>query len=74
MEKIHVCPTVHTVLLQFNKSLFVLYNATPESVNCSLKSGKTFLQLDLQKKNFVKQIENFPQHLSEKFIGDDSSL
>ena len=27
-------------------------------------------KVDLQK-NFVKRIENLPQHLSEKFIGDN---
>ena len=41
-------------------------------MNCSLflkNLEKTFLQFDLQKKkNFVKHIENLPQHLSEKFI------
>ena len=26
------------------------------------------------KKNFVKHIENLPQHISDKFIGDDSSI
>ena len=32
---------------------------------------KTFLQFDLQKKNFVKHVENLPQHSSEKFIGNN---
>ena len=32
-----------------------------------------FLQFDLQK-NFVKHVENSPQHLSEKFIGDNLSI
>ena len=27
-----------------------------------------------KKKNFVKHIENLPQHLSEKFIGDSLSI
>ena len=31
------------------------------------------MQCDLQK-NFVKRIENLPQHLSEKFIGDNLSI
>ena len=59
----------------FKTSLFVLFNATAESVNCSL-----FLK-NLEKhfcnvtgKNFVKHIENLPQHLSEKCIGDNSSI
>ena len=33
----------------------------------------TFLQCDLQK-YFVKRFENLPQHLSEKFIGDNLSI
>ena len=48
-----------------------------ESVNCSLFlkiPEKTSLQFDLQKKNFVKHIENLPKHLSEKFIGDNLSI
>ena len=56
---------------------FVLLNFTAESVNCSLfvkNLEKTFLQFDLQKKNFIKQIENLPQDLSEKFIGDNLSI
>ena len=28
----------------------------------------------LKEKNFVKHIENLPQHLSEKFIGDNLSI
>ena len=50
MGKIH---GVHKVLLQFKKSLFALFNATAESVNCSLflkNPGKACLQFDLQKK------------------------
>ena len=57
-------------------SLFVLFNATAESVNCSffLKNLEThFCKCDLQK-NFVKRIANLPQHLSEKFIGDNLSV
>ena len=48
MEKIH---GVHIVLLLF-KIFFVLFDATTESVNCSVlqKSIKTFLQFDLAKK------------------------
>ena len=70
MEKTH---GVHKVLLQFKKSLFVLFNATVECLNSSLilkNFVKTFLQLDLCEKNFVKHIENLPQHLSKKFIRD----
>ena len=55
------------------KSLFVLFNAAVEFVNCSLilkNLEKAILQFDLPK-NFVKHIENLPQHLSKKFIGDD---
>ena len=29
---------------------------------------------DFQEKNFIKHIENLPQHLSEKFIGDNLSI
>ena len=38
------------------------------------KSRKTLLQHDLQKKIFVKLIENLPQHLSEKLIGNNLSI
>ena len=41
--------------------VFVLFNFTQESVNCSLflkNLEKTLLQFDLQKKNFVKHIKN----------------
>ena len=46
-------------------------------MNCSLflkNAEKNILQFDLQKKNFVKRIANLPQHLSEKFIGDNLSI
>ena len=46
--------------------IFFLVNATAESVNCSLFSNnlqKHFCYLTY-KKNFLKHIENLPQHLS----------
>ena len=58
------------------KNLFVLFNATAESVDCSLflKSlEKRFCNLTYRK-NFVKHIKNLPQHLSEKFIYDNLSI
>ena len=60
MEKTHGLVTIS------KKSLFVFFNASAESVNCSLleKSRKTFLQLTC-KKNFVKHLKNLPQRLSE---------
>ena len=61
-------------LVIFKNYFFVRLNFTAESVKCSLflkNLEKTFLQFDLQKKNFVKLFENLPQHLSEKFIGDN---
>ena len=64
-------------LVIFKNYFFVWPNFKAESVNCSLfltNLEKTFLQFDLQKKNFVKHIENLPQHLSEKFIGDNLSI
>ena len=46
----------------FKKYIFVLSNATAESINFE-KSRKTFLQFDLPyKKNWVKHIENLSQH------------
>ena len=57
------------------KISFVLFNAAAESVNCSfcLKIlEKHFCNLTYKKK-FGKLIENLPQHLSEKFIGDNLS-
>ena len=68
------CPLKFVVISE--NYLFVLFNFTAESVNCSLflkNLEKTFLQFDLQK-DFVKHIENLPQHLSEKFIGDNLSI
>ena len=59
---------VDTFLLQFKKSLFAVFNPTAESVNCSLflkNLEKHFCDLTYKKKNFVKHIENLPQHLSE---------
>ena len=71
MKKIH---GVHKILLQFKKSLFVLFNAMAEFVNCSffLKNlHRHFCNLTYRK-NFVKHTENLPQHLSEKCIGNNS--
>ena len=68
---------VDKVFLQFKKFLFALFNPTTESVNCSLflkNLEKHFCDLTYKKKKFVKDIENLPQHLSEKFIGDNSSI
>ena len=50
-------------------SLFVIFNATAESVNCSnfLKNLETYFCNVICKKIFVEIIENLPQHLSEKF-------
>ena len=65
------CPVRLVVI--FKNYFFVWLNFTVESVNCLLflkNLENTFLQFDLQK-NFVKHIENLPQHLSEKFIGDN---
>ena len=59
------------------KSLFVVFNPTAESVNCSLfvkNQEKHVCDLTYKKKNFVKHIENSLQHLSEKFIGDNLSI
>ena len=75
MEKNTRCPLRLVVILK--NYLFVLFNFTAESVNCSLflkNLEKTLLQFDLQKKNFIKHIENLPQDLSEKFIGDSLSI
>ena len=46
------------------RSLFFLFNAAAESVNCSLLKNlqKHFCYLTY-KKNFVKHIKNLPQHL-----------
>ena len=58
------------MLLQVKTSLFVLFNATAESVNCSLflKNLETHFCNVTCKKKFVKRIENLSQRLSEKFI------
>ena len=68
---------VDNVLLQFKKFLFVLFNPTAESVNCSLflkNLENHFCDLTYKKKKYIKHIENLPQHLSEKFIGDNLSI
>ena len=73
MEKTR-CPLRLVVI--FKNYFFVRLHFSAESVNCSLflkNLEKTFLQLDLQKKT-SKHIENLPQHLSEKFIGDNLSI
>ena len=65
------------VSLQLKKILFVVYNPTAESVNCSLflkNLEKYFCDLTYKKKNFVIHIESLPQYLSEKFIGDSLSI
>ena len=69
MEKTR-CPLRLVVILK--KYFFVLLNFTAV---CELLSflEKSFLQLDLHRKT-LSNIENLPQHLSEKFIGDDLSI
>ena len=64
------------VLLQFKKiSLcFVSCHGRVRKLLSFLeKSRKTYLQL-FTEQNFVQHIENLPQHLSEKFIGDNLSI
>ena len=54
-----------------------MFNPAAESVNCSLflkNLEKHFCYLTYKKKNFIKHTENLPQHLSEKFIGDNLSI
>ena len=71
MEEIH---GVHKVLLTF-KNIFFCFVYCRSSVLSFLKKSRIrFLQFDLQKKNFVKHIENLPQHLSKKFINDNLSI
>ena len=65
------CPL--SLIAIFKKTLFVLFNATTESVNHSVfwkNLQNTFAIWFTKKKNFVKHIEN----LSEKFIGDNLSI
>ena len=66
---------VQKILLQFGK-ISILFGATAEHVNCSLLKflEKSFCNLTYKKKFFVKHFENLLQHLSEKFIGDNSSI
>ena len=53
-----------------------MLNASTESVNCSLflKNLEKHLCNWIYKKNFSKHIKNLPQHLSEKFSGDNLSI
>ena len=74
MEKTR-CPLSLVVILKIY--FFVLFNFTAEYVICSLFSKnaeKNILQFDLQKKKLRQNIKNLPQHLSEKFIGDNLSI
>ena len=64
------------MLLQFKNISLVLFHATAESVNCSVfwkNLERHFCNVTCTK-NFVKRVENLPQHLSEKIIGDNSSI
>ena len=73
MEKTR-CPLKLVAI--FKNYFFVWLNFTAESVKCSLfleNLEKHFCN-STYKKNFVKHIENLPQHLSEKFIGDNLSI
>ena len=72
MEKIHCVPKVQLLV---KTSLFVLFNATAEFVNFSLlKNLETHFCYVTCKKNFIKRIKNLLQHLSEKFIDDNSLI
>ena len=66
--------SIKTVVILKNY-FFVLLNFTAESVNFFFeKSKKNIFAIRLTKKNFVTHIENLPQQLLEKFIGDNSSI
>ena len=59
--------SILVVLLQFKKSLFVMFNPSAGSVNCSLffkNLENHFCDFTYKKKNFVKHIKNLLQHLS----------
>ena len=73
MERIR---SVRKVLLQPKKLLYVSFNATSESVNCSLflKNLDKYFRNSTYKNSFVKHMESLPLHLSEKFIGDNLSI
>ena len=70
------CPLRLVVI--FKNYFPVWLNFTAESVNCSFffeKSRKNIFAIRLtKKKDFVQHIETLPQHLSEKFIGDNLSI
>ena len=74
MEKTR-CPLRLVVI--FKKYFFVWLSFTAKSVNCSLflknAEKKTFCN-STYKKKLRQNIENLPQHLSEKFIGDNLSI
>ena len=60
------------------KNFFLLSLIPRQSPWTALFSWKiqknTFVICLTRKKHFVKHIENLPQHLSENFIGDNSSI
>ena len=69
MEKIHV--SVKSCW-NFKKSLFVLFNATAKSVNCSIFSKN--LEKHFSNLTYKTHSKFTQQHLSKKFIGDNSSI
>ena len=80
MEKMHGVPKV---LLQFKNISFYFIQCHGRVMNCSfsLKNLETyFCTVTCKKKivkvlvKLVKTIDNLPQHLSEKFIGDNLSI
>ena len=69
----------------FKKILLVLFNATAESVNClPLKNRRKSFRNSTYKKNLSNTLKIYwksyllksylPQHLLEKFIGDNLSI
>ena len=57
----------------FKNYFFVWLNFTAKSMTLS-KSRKNIFAIRFTKKNFVKHIENLPQYLSGKFVGDNLSV
>ena len=71
MEKTR-CPLGLVVI--FKNYFFLWLNLTAGSVSCSLflKNLENIFAIRLKKK--TSNIEDLPQHLSEKFIGDSSAI
>ena len=67
------CPQSLFAIQKISLCFIYCHGRVREPLSFLEKSRKTLLQIELQK-YFVIHIKNLPQHLSEKFIGDNLSI